>query len=582
MSLGARRLAPGATTREDGRVTAATSLPDAGRTTDPGEPEVSRTLLDAIRDLRRDVATTRFPLDVEGAEEARASRTRLLDQLDDHLLPRLADLSAPAIVVVAGSTGAGKSTLVNSVLGTEVTQAGVLRPTTRRPVLAHHPDDADLLSTHPVLDAVEVVAHESVPRGIALLDAPDIDSVLETNRDTAHRLLEAADLWLFVTTASRYGDALPWRVLDDATARGASIAMVLNRVPPGALTTVRGDLLGRLRSRGMASVPLFVVADVGPHEGLLDPKAVAPIGRWLTMLAGPDRARSVISRTLRGSLAALRPWVDELAEAVQAQAEAALAIRSELAPVLEAPAASARGRVVAGEVAAGAARSRWAQLTATGAPLWGLVSRRGRISGTKRLARARAEALAALTADLRAAARVSLYSAGELAAEAIATHLEARGAIGRGVLGMWRGDAEDGVNPAERRNAERAVQADEAAARWASAVGPAVADAASRLTDKGATRRWRKASSALGDGGLEAVVLAAGAGLEPAGDLLRALVGTAAQPAVDATRTALLERTDEMVSGELAAVVGVLDTPHLAEDASATLRLRLAVLKAAS
>ncbi|MDQ2623998.1 MAG: GTPase domain-containing protein, partial [Actinomycetota bacterium] len=314
-------------------MTAEISAPDAGPTSGPGArarsgpgalavPEVSRTLLDAIRDLRRDVAATEFPLDVDGAEDARASRTRLLDQLDDHLVPRLTDLSAPAIVVVAGSTGAGKSTLVNSVLGTEVTQAGVLRPTTRRPVLAHHPDDADLMSAHPVLDAVEVVAHEAVPRGIALLDAPDIDSVLDANRDTAHRLLEAADLWLFVTTASRYGDALPWRILGDAMNRGASIAMVLNRVPPEALTTVRGDLLGRLRSRGMASVPLFVVADVGPHEGLLDPKAVAPIARWLTMLAGPDRARSVIARTLRGSLAALRPWVDELAEAVQSQAEA--------------------------------------------------------------------------------------------------------------------------------------------------------------------------------------------------------------------------------------------------------------------
>src|SRR5690606_18284647 len=119
-------------------------------------------------------------------------------------------------------------------------------------------------------------------------------------------------------------------------------------------STVRGDLLSRLRSRGMSSVPLFVVSDVGPHEGLLAPQAVAPIGRWLAMLAGPDRARSVIARTLRGSLAALRPWVDELAEAVQAQAEAAREIREGLAPVLEGPAASARGRVVAGEVATGA------------------------------------------------------------------------------------------------------------------------------------------------------------------------------------------------------------------------------------
>ncbi|MDQ2623745.1 MAG: hypothetical protein M3Y20_01160, partial [Actinomycetota bacterium] len=71
-------------------------------------------------------------------------------------------------------------------------------------------------------------------------------------------------------------------------------------------------------------------------------------------------------------------------------------------------------------------------------------------------------------------------------------------------------------------------------------------------------------------------------GLEPAATLVSALVGHGAQPAVDAARAQLLTRTDEMVSGELSAVVGVLDSPHLAEDASATLRLRLAVLKAAS
>lgn len=566
-------------------MTAATSLPGTGTSrvapTDGEEPQVSRTLLDAIRDLRRDVAATRFPLDVEGVAEARASRKRLLDQLDDHLLPRLEDLSAPAIVVVAGSTGAGKSTLVNSVLGTEVTQAGVLRPTTRRPVLAHHPEDAEPLASHPVLDAVEVVAHEAVPRGIALLDAPDIDSVLEANRDIAHRLLEAADLWLFVTTAARYGDALPWRVLDDAMHRGASIAMVLNRVPPESLSTVRGDLLSRLRSRGMSSVPLFVVSDVGPHEGLLAPQAVAPIGRWLAMLAGPDRARSVIARTLRGSLAALRPWVDELAEAVQAQAEAAREIREGLAPVLEGPAASARGRVVAGEVATGAVRSRWSQVTATGAPLAGLP-RRGRVPGGRRAARGRAEALAELANDLRSSARVSLYSAGELAAEAILAHLETQGALGRGVIEMWHGRTEHEADAAELRNAERATQADESAADWVASAREAVSAAAAMITDRSLQRRWRKVVAGLGEGGLEALVLAAGAGLEPAVELLRELLGSAVEPAVEAARAGLLSRTDEMVAGELAVVVGVLDSPHLAEDAASTLRLRLAVLKAAS
>ncbi|HEY0118223.1 MAG TPA: dynamin family protein, partial [Cellulomonas sp.] len=350
-------------------------------------PLSATSLLDAITDLLRDVESTGFPLDVPGVDTVRASRARLVDQLADHLLPRLRQLSAPAIVVVAGSTGAGKSTLVNSLVGAEVSAAGVLRPTTRRPVLVHHPDDAELVLAHPVTDAVDVVASPSVPRGIALMDAPDLDSVLETNRRSAQRLLEAADLWLFVTTAARYGDALPWRVLGGAAARGASVAMVLNRVDPASLPTVRGDLLERLRSHGMQGSPLFVVPDVGPHEGVLEPGVVAPIGRWLTMLAGPDRARTVVARTLRGSLAALRPWVDEIAEAVDGQAAAATGVREAIEDALVVPREDARATVRRGAVAQGSVQARWAELTAPGGVLPGVVNGSGRVDRSKRAGR---------------------------------------------------------------------------------------------------------------------------------------------------------------------------------------------------
>ncbi|WP_198025945.1 dynamin family protein, partial [Cellulomonas bogoriensis] len=302
-------------------------------------PRADQSLLDAVTDLRRDVDAVRLPLPLDGVDEAEESRRRLLDQLDDHLLPRLRELSAPAVVVVAGSTGAGKSTLVNSLLRDEVTTAGVLRPTTRRPVLVHHPDDGDLLSAHPLMEVVRVVAHPAVPRGLTLLDAPDLDSLEESNRATAHRLLEAADLWVFVTTAARYGDALPWQYLQRAADRGTSMAMVLNRVPAAALTDVRADLMTRLREHGMSAVPLFLVPDVGPHEGLLDATKVAPINRWLAMVAGPDRARSVIVRTQRGALKALRPWADTLVAAVQAQVDA----RARLEAVVGAAEEAAQG-----------------------------------------------------------------------------------------------------------------------------------------------------------------------------------------------------------------------------------------------
>ena len=112
-------------------------------------------LLDAVTDLRRDVEATRLPLPLERVDHALAVRQRLIDQLDDHLLPRLNALSAPAVVVVAGSTGAGKSTLVNSLLREEISAAGVIRPTTRQPVLAHNPSDGGLLGEQPLL-AIEI------------------------------------------------------------------------------------------------------------------------------------------------------------------------------------------------------------------------------------------------------------------------------------------------------------------------------------------------------------------------------------------------------------------------------------------
>src|SRR5512134_1301068 len=91
--------------------------------------------------LRDDLRTVRLELQVPGTEEARRARDDLAAQVDDYILPRLRQMDAPALIVVGGSTGAGKSTLVNSLVGAVVSPAGVLRPTTRAPVLACHPDD---------------------------------------------------------------------------------------------------------------------------------------------------------------------------------------------------------------------------------------------------------------------------------------------------------------------------------------------------------------------------------------------------------------------------------------------------------
>ncbi len=111
-------------------------------------------LLGAVQDLRSAVSGFDLPLDLPGAGAARLTRGRLLDQLDDYVIPRLTSIDAPLLAVVGGSTGAGKSTLVNSLIGSEVSLPGVLRPTTRSPVLVHHPADAAWFSGQRILPSL--------------------------------------------------------------------------------------------------------------------------------------------------------------------------------------------------------------------------------------------------------------------------------------------------------------------------------------------------------------------------------------------------------------------------------------------
>lgn len=79
----------------------------------------------ALETLCERIERIRFPLETSDAEQARATQREIIEQIDDHMLPRLRRLDAPLLVVVGGSTGAGKSTLVNSLAqGTVVSKIG--------------------------------------------------------------------------------------------------------------------------------------------------------------------------------------------------------------------------------------------------------------------------------------------------------------------------------------------------------------------------------------------------------------------------------------------------------------------------
>lgn len=375
-------------------------------------------MVEVIEHLLSSIEGARFTLNTPDADAARERRDRISGQLRNHLLPRLRQVSAPLIVVIGGSTGAGKSTLVNSVIGEEVSTAGVLRPTTREPVLVTHPKDAELLEDHPVLELARLHEHENVPRGVAVLDAPDLDSVYEANRALAEQLIELADLWVFVTSGTRYGDAVPWARLTDADSRGISLGVVLNRVNPESLGQIRADLFSRMNDQGFGSVPYFVIPDVGPHEGVLEAKLVTEFAAWLSVIGKGAQSRSVIARTVRGAWPALRTDVLETVTALETQRRTEVGLRGQIGAAPSAAAEQVASDVTDGAIGYGGPTTTWLAGATSGGPLAALANPARGVLDRWRAKR---------TADARVMALGNLRKACNDAATALISDAAARG-----------------------------------------------------------------------------------------------------------------------------------------------------------
>jgi energy-coupling factor transporter ATP-binding protein EcfA2 len=335
----------------------------------------------ALVDLRTAVQPVRLPLPLPRAAEHQRAVGDITRQLDDYVLPRLATIDAPLLAVVGGSTGAGKSTLVNSLVGRRVSEPGVIRPTTRAPVLVHHPADAQWFADDRILPglarssgrtkdshSLQLVTDDSIPAGLAILDAPDIDSVVSENRVLAAQLLAAADLWLFVTSAARYADAVPWDYLLSAAERSAAVAVVLDRVPPRAMSEVPTHLGQMMSERGLADSPLFAVPETTVNaDGLLPTAAIQPIRSWLATLAHDQASRAeVVQRTLDGAIGSLAARTPELAQAVEEQTEVIARLRADVDHSYAEATRTVTVQTQDGTLLRGEVLARWHEFVGTG------------------------------------------------------------------------------------------------------------------------------------------------------------------------------------------------------------------------
>ncbi|MFK8846751.1 dynamin family protein [Streptomyces sp. Ac-502] len=511
--------------------------------------DVQPRLLDVLSALRDRVDAARFPLPLPGAARARRTRSELLDQLDDYVMPRLRAPQAPLLAVVGGSTGAGKSTLVNSLVGRRVSEAGVLRPTTRTPVLVCHPDDHHWFAGRRVLpqftrvwvpeqdgpegldaydDACEreceytyegedgeegggapasaagmaplrIETDPALPSGLALLDAPDIDSLVARNRELAAELICAADVWVLVTTAARYADAVPWHLLRTAKEYDVTLVTVLDRVPHQIATDISARYAALLTRAGLGDVPRFTIPELpesaGGGSGLLPATAVAALRRWLERHAqDPVVRNAAAARTTAGVLASLHSRMPALAGASASQHAATLRLADQVEQAYEEAAARVRREVEQGEVLSGDARAHWRDHELGGRP---------------------DELLDALTHGLTSLLRCAVEEADERAAEAwrrdpaaadaaLAEVADAAASAARlGVLvRRWRRCleelAEEGVREARAPRGGRAARRARAGERAKSAADPEEAAALLATTLLGG-RRARTAGEALAD-----------------------------------------------------------------------------------
>ncbi|MDN5898713.1 MAG: dynamin family protein, partial [Brachybacterium sp.] len=169
-------------------------------------------------------------LDGVAPSGAVAASQDVLDRIDS----RRALSAEHTVIGLFGATGSGKSSLVNALVGDEITRAAVRRPTTSSPVAAvigergsdalldwlqveerHHLEGTDtaLAAAARRRPTGRRARREKTPDapgtpGIVLLDLPDLDSIESANRSIAERMTGLVDVIVWVTDPQKYADAV--------------------------------------------------------------------------------------------------------------------------------------------------------------------------------------------------------------------------------------------------------------------------------------------------------------------------------------------------------------------------------------
>lgn len=167
------------------------------------------------------------------------------------------------VVALAGSTGSGKSSLFNALTGLELSRVGYLRPTTSvAKACTWGPKGADELLDWLGVDPRQRVARESALdadaqaelRGLVLLDLPDHDSMVKEHRRHAERIIERADMLVWVADPQKYADGALHEHLCQLAGRDAIVVVILQQIDlltPAELAACQEHLASLLAADGL-------------------------------------------------------------------------------------------------------------------------------------------------------------------------------------------------------------------------------------------------------------------------------------------------------------------------------------------
>src|SRR6478609_8415515 len=202
----------------------------------------------------------------ELVDEARATVDRAQGRLK---------LSADHTVVgIAGATGSGKSSTFNALTGLELSAVGVRRPTTSwATACVWGREGADELlqwlgipPRHQTTrdSMLDTVRGDTALEGVVLLDLPDHDSTEVSHHLEVDRLVQLADLLVWVLDPQKYADAaIHDRYLAPLASHQGVMVVVLNHidtVPEGRRQSMVDDVRRLLVQDGLPDVPVIALS----------------------------------------------------------------------------------------------------------------------------------------------------------------------------------------------------------------------------------------------------------------------------------------------------------------------------------